>query len=194
MSVEPCRCFAHRWSAVSGRCRDLCRPQRLRAGSHEHFLSGPPLRRSSARQGSRPLFTSRSVWPIVICCGSLPSPSVRAVPPNSSTSTFERRPPIERAGRLGTIPERDRDVAQRRSWRRPARTAAGFVNTFDAQCRRFGLDAEVLVVEWNPPGDRPRLHQLVTPPRGCAFTLRFIEVRRRCTTGCRTRTCCRCSK
>jgi hypothetical protein len=58
----------------------------------------------------------------------------------------------------------------------PLARLQAFVNTFDAQCRRFALDAEVLVVEWNPPADRPRLHQLVTPPTDCAFTLRFIEV------------------
>jgi hypothetical protein len=58
----------------------------------------------------------------------------------------------------------------------PLARLQAFVNTFDAQCRRFGLDAEVVVVEWNPPADRPRLHQLVTPPPDCAFTLRFIEV------------------
>jgi hypothetical protein len=58
----------------------------------------------------------------------------------------------------------------------PLARLQAFVNTFHAQCRRFGLDAEVVVVEWNPPADRPRLHQLVTPPPGCAFTLRFIEV------------------
>jgi hypothetical protein len=51
-----------------------------------------------------------------------------------------------------------------------------FVNTFDAQCRRYGLDAELIVVEWNPPPDRPRLHELVRRPAGCAFALRYIEV------------------
>ncbi len=51
-----------------------------------------------------------------------------------------------------------------------------FLNTFDVQCRTFGLAAEVVVVEWNPPADRPRLHQLITVPSDCAFALRFIEV------------------
>ncbi len=51
-----------------------------------------------------------------------------------------------------------------------------FINTFDAQCRRCGLDAELIIVEWNPPPDRPRLHQLVQRPAGPAVPLRFIEV------------------
>jgi hypothetical protein len=58
----------------------------------------------------------------------------------------------------------------------PLARLQAFVNTFDAQCRRFGLDAEVVVVEWNPPADRTRLHEVVTAPPGCAFALRFIEV------------------
>ena len=58
----------------------------------------------------------------------------------------------------------------------PLARLQAFVNTFDAQCRRFGLDAELIVVEWNPPPERPRLHQVVRPPEGCAFPLRFIEV------------------
>jgi hypothetical protein len=51
-----------------------------------------------------------------------------------------------------------------------------FVNTFAAQCRRFGLDAELVVVDWNPPAERPRLHQAVTVPPDCPFAVRFIEV------------------
>ena len=43
----------------------------------------------------------------------------------------------------------------------PLARLQAFVNTFDAQCRRFGLDAELVVVEWNPPADRPRLHEIV---------------------------------
>ena len=43
----------------------------------------------------------------------------------------------------------------------PLKRLQAFVNTFDAQCRRTGLDAEVVVVEWNPPADRQRLHRLV---------------------------------
>ena len=58
----------------------------------------------------------------------------------------------------------------------PLARLQAFVNTFDAQCRRFGLDAELIIVEWNPPPDRPRLHQVVRRPEGCAFPLRYIEV------------------
>lgn len=58
----------------------------------------------------------------------------------------------------------------------PLARLQAFVNTFDAQCRRFGLDAELVVVEWNPPADRPRLHELVRRPANCVFDLRFIEV------------------
>src|SRR5215831_17249706 len=32
-----------------------------------------------------------------------------------------------------------------------------FVNAFISQCKRHGLDAELLFVEWNPPGDRQPL-------------------------------------
>jgi len=58
----------------------------------------------------------------------------------------------------------------------PLKRLQAFVNTFDAQCRRTGLDAEVVVVEWNPPADRQRLHRLVRMPPHCSFTLRFVEV------------------
>jgi hypothetical protein len=51
-----------------------------------------------------------------------------------------------------------------------------FVDTFAAQCRRFGLDAELVVVDWNPPPERPRLHQVVAVPTDCPFAVRFIEV------------------
>jgi hypothetical protein len=35
----------------------------------------------------------------------------------------------------------------------PLKRLQTFVNTFAAQCVRTGLDAEVIVVEWNPPDD-----------------------------------------
>jgi hypothetical protein len=60
----------------------------------------------------------------------------------------------------------------------PLARLQAFINTFDAQCRRFRLDAEVIVVEWNPPAERPRLHQVIHRPEGCSFPLRFIEVPR----------------
>jgi hypothetical protein len=58
----------------------------------------------------------------------------------------------------------------------PLKRLQAFVNTFDAQCRRTTLAAEVVVVEWNPPSDRPRLYDLIRMPPHCAFALRFIEV------------------
>lgn len=58
----------------------------------------------------------------------------------------------------------------------PLARLQAFVNTFDAQCSRFKLDAELVVVEWNPPPERPRLHELVRRPPSCSFTLRFLEV------------------
>ena len=39
----------------------------------------------------------------------------------------------------------------------PLKRLQAFVNCFDQQCRRTSLDAEVIVVEWNPPTDRPRV-------------------------------------
>jgi hypothetical protein len=52
-----------------------------------------------------------------------------------------------------------------------------FTNCFLGQCRRHGLSAELLVVEWNPPADRPRLAQALrwpADPGPCR--VRFIEV------------------
>jgi hypothetical protein len=39
-----------------------------------------------------------------------------------------------------------------------------FVNGFIAQCRKHGLDAELLLVEWNPPRDRPALEDALEWP------------------------------
>src|SRR5436190_21382668 len=58
----------------------------------------------------------------------------------------------------------------------PLKRLQAFVNTFDAQCRRTGLDAEVVVVEWNPPPDRLRLRDLIRVPAPSAFAIRFVEV------------------
>jgi len=51
-----------------------------------------------------------------------------------------------------------------------------FVDTFDAQCRLTGLDAEVIIVEWNPPVGRPRLIDVLPLPQHPACAYRFIEV------------------
>jgi hypothetical protein len=58
----------------------------------------------------------------------------------------------------------------------PLKRLQTFVNCFDAQCRRTGLDAEVIIVEWNPPLDRPRLQTLVRFPDPCACAYRFVDV------------------
>src|SRR5437763_8576922 len=52
-----------------------------------------------------------------------------------------------------------------------------FVNALAGQCRRHGLAAELVVVEWNPPPGRPRLADALRWPAGpgpCA--VRVVEV------------------
>ncbi len=52
-----------------------------------------------------------------------------------------------------------------------------FVNAFIAQCRRHGLSAELILVEWNPPADRPRLAEALCWPRDLGpCRVRIIEV------------------
>jgi hypothetical protein len=58
----------------------------------------------------------------------------------------------------------------------PLSRLQAFVNTFDAQCKRTGLDVEVVVVEWNPPDGKPRVSDLLECPANCSFPVRFIEV------------------
>src|SRR5690349_19325993 len=58
----------------------------------------------------------------------------------------------------------------------PLKRLQAMINTFDQQCRRSGLDAELIIVEWNPPPEKPKLAALLKYPAGCAFPLRFIEV------------------
>ena len=58
----------------------------------------------------------------------------------------------------------------------PLKRLQAFVNCFDAQCLRTGLDAEIIIVEWNPPEDKPRLQTLVRWPSPCVCTYRFITV------------------
>jgi hypothetical protein len=57
------------------------------------------------------------------------------------------------------------------------RRMQAFFDNFLGQCRRHRLDAELLLVEWNPPADRPRLADALHWPadlRPCA--VRIIEV------------------
>jgi hypothetical protein len=58
----------------------------------------------------------------------------------------------------------------------PLKRLQAFVNSFDEQCRRTGLDAEVIVVEWNPPADRPRVSSLLRLPTTPTCTYRFFDV------------------
>jgi hypothetical protein len=58
----------------------------------------------------------------------------------------------------------------------PTKRLNAFVQSFDAQCRLFGLNAEVIIVEWNPPVDKPRLSGRLQWPVPSACTYRFIEV------------------
>ena len=58
----------------------------------------------------------------------------------------------------------------------PLQRLQSFVNCFDAQCRRAGLDAEVIVVEWNPTSDRPKVSSLVRLPARSSCSYRFVEV------------------
>src|SRR5437899_1023283 len=58
----------------------------------------------------------------------------------------------------------------------PLKRLQAFVNTFSEQCRRTGLHAEVVVVEWNPPSGKPRVSELCRIPPDAPFLVRFIEV------------------
>ncbi len=52
-----------------------------------------------------------------------------------------------------------------------------FLNALIAQCSRHALDAELIVVEWNPPPGRPPLAQAFEWPADTApLRIRFIEV------------------
>ena len=52
-----------------------------------------------------------------------------------------------------------------------------FVNGFIAQCRKHRLDAELILVEWNPPPDRPPLERmLVWPADFGPATVRIVTV------------------
>lgn len=54
-----------------------------------------------------------------------------------------------------------------------------FINALLHQTRRVGLSAELLVVEWNPPEDAPRLHEtLPRPSEGDSLRIRTVTVPR----------------
>ena len=54
---------------------------------------------------------------------------------------------------------------------------AFFVKGLIAQCTKFQLPAELILVEWNPPSDAPPLHSVLPiPPDNCPLSIRYITV------------------
>src|SRR5438445_13882718 len=54
-----------------------------------------------------------------------------------------------------------------------------FLDSWIAQAQRYRLSSEIVIVEWNPPADRPKLIDVLRWPDGpspCA--IRFVEVPR----------------
>jgi hypothetical protein len=51
-----------------------------------------------------------------------------------------------------------------------------FINCLIAQCRRTGLHTELIIVEWNPPVDQPRLSEVLAWPDDSPCDVRFVEV------------------
>jgi hypothetical protein len=52
-----------------------------------------------------------------------------------------------------------------------------FINGFAEQCKRHQLDAELILVEWNPPPDKPRLAEALSwPSEKGHCSIRVIEV------------------
>jgi hypothetical protein len=52
-----------------------------------------------------------------------------------------------------------------------------FVNGWIAQCKRHGLSSELIVVDWNPPGERPPLMEALQWPADLGpCDVRFIQV------------------
>ena len=52
-----------------------------------------------------------------------------------------------------------------------------FAKGLAEQCKQFNLDAELIIVEWNPPAGRKRLYEVLDWPDDLdSLTVRFIEV------------------
>lgn len=51
-----------------------------------------------------------------------------------------------------------------------------FVNGLIAQCDRYEVPAELVLVEWNPPADRPRLAEVLEWPASEWCDVRIVEV------------------
>jgi hypothetical protein len=46
----------------------------------------------------------------------------------------------------------------------PLKRLQALVNSFDARCALTGLSAELIVVEWNPAADKPRVSSVLRIP------------------------------
>ena len=51
-----------------------------------------------------------------------------------------------------------------------------FIEALCAGCDAYGVDAELVLVEWNPPPDRPRLREALRWPRSSRCAVRIVEV------------------
>jgi len=52
-----------------------------------------------------------------------------------------------------------------------------FIDGLIEQCRRFNISAELILVEWNPPGDRPKLAEALSWPADFGpLSVRIVEV------------------
>lgn len=52
-----------------------------------------------------------------------------------------------------------------------------FVNGLISQSTKYNLNAELIIVEWNPPSNKPLLKDVLpSPPRGCPLIIRYIIV------------------
>src|ERR1035438_4132654 len=59
------------------------------------------------------------------------------------------------------------------------RRMQAFLNAWFGQAARYDLPSEVIVVEWNPPADRPKLIECLELPAEIGHCiLRFVEVSR----------------
>jgi len=51
-----------------------------------------------------------------------------------------------------------------------------FLDCWIEQARRFNLSSEIVIVEWNPPAERPRLKDALRWPADLPCAVRFVEV------------------
>jgi hypothetical protein len=58
----------------------------------------------------------------------------------------------------------------------PRKRLQALVNTLAVQCRGFRLQAELIIVEWNPPADRKRVGDLLRVPSDTPLAVRIVEV------------------